>query len=109
MQIVRLAEARPYDASKHVDVRSWRLQGAETSPAFCRVGLSRYAPSGRAELDAGAEPKIYVVLGGELTITRADGTTAKLRAFDSCLIPAYEQRQVDNLSGAEAVLLVIMP
>lgn len=109
MQCVRLADAKPYDAPKHVGVDSLRLQGGDaTAGAFCSVGLSRYQPGARAELDAGVQPKIYVVLSGELVVT-AGGERKVLAAFDSCLIAANEPREVENDSPAEAVMLVIMP
>jgi quercetin dioxygenase-like cupin family protein len=110
MKITRLSEARPYSAPKHVDVASLRLQGLEASPAgFCSVGLSYYLPGGRAEMSAGPQEKIYVVLDGELTIELGGGETAVLGRLDSCLIEAGEAREVRNETNAVATLLVVMP
>jgi quercetin dioxygenase-like cupin family protein len=110
MKVTRLAEARPYSAPKHVDVASLRLQGLEASPAgFCSVGLSYYLPGGTAEMSAGPQEKIYVVLDGELTIQLGGGETAVLRSLDSCLIEAGEAREVRNETNAVATLLVVMP
>jgi quercetin dioxygenase-like cupin family protein len=110
MQIVRLADGRPYDAPRHSGVHSWRIQGGDASAAsFCSVGVSRYAPGGSAEMDAGPQEKIYVVLSGEISVTLASGEQSALRAYDSCLIAANEMREVRNTSDADALLLVITP
>ena len=75
MQITR-SEARRYDAPKHFDMRSLRLQGFEVSASkFAWVGLSHFLPQGGAEMDSGPLEKIYVVLAGEITVTLADGSS----------------------------------
>ena len=110
MQITRLADAKRYDAPKHFDVRSLRLQGFGASDAdFAWVGLSYYLPDGRAEMDAGAIGKIYVVLEGEITIELGTGETNVLRRLDSCFIPAGEARAVRNAGNEVATMLVVMP
>jgi quercetin dioxygenase-like cupin family protein len=110
MKVTRLGDARPYSAPKHVDVASLRLQGLEATPAgFCSVGLSYYLPGGRAEMSAGAQEKIYVMVEGELTIELGGGETAVLRRLDSCLIEAGEAREVRNQTNAVAAMLVVMP
>ena len=110
MHVVRLAEAPAYEAPKHFDVSSLRLQSAETSGAeFCAVGLSYYQPGGRAEMDAGPQPKIYVVLSGEISVTLASGEKTVLGPFDSCVIEANENRAVTNDTTGEVVMLVITP
>jgi quercetin dioxygenase-like cupin family protein len=110
MQITRYDAAPRYDAPKHFDVRSFRLQGLDVSAAQCAwVGVSHYLPDGRADMDTGALEKIYVVLAGEITIELGDGSLHLLRAMDSCHIPAGEARAVRNASHCVATLLVIMP
>jgi glyoxylate utilization-related uncharacterized protein len=110
MQIKRLAEAQRYDAPKHFDMRSLRLQGLEASAAdFAWVGLSYFLPGGGAEMDAGASGKIYVVLDGEVTIHLADGATHALGKLDSCFIPAGEARAIRNAGNVVAAMLVVMP
>jgi quercetin dioxygenase-like cupin family protein len=110
MQIVRGDAAAPYCPPKHTDVRAYRLQGgAATDAQFCWVGLSFYAPGGRADMDAGPQEKIYVVLAGELTVELGSGEQFVLGLHDSCLIAAHESRAVRNESAAEATLLVITP
>ncbi len=110
MQTVRHAEAPSYDAPKHFDVESLRLQSHETSGSeFCMVGLSTYRPGGRAEMDAGAQEKIYVVLSGEIQVTLGTGEVTVLREHDSCRIGPGEHRAVLNATSADAKLLVIMP
>ena len=110
MRVTRLADAKPYSAPKHFDVASLRLQGLEATPAgFGSVGLSYYLPGGRAEMSAGPQEKIYVMIEGELTVTLASGERTVLKPMDSCLIEAGESREVRNETNATATLLVIMP
>ena len=110
MQVKRLADAQRYDAPKHFDMRSLRLQGLEASAAdFAWVGLSYFLPGGGAEMDAGASGKIYVVLDGEVTIHLADGATHALAKLDSCFIPAGEARAIRNAGNVVAAMLVVMP
>lgn len=110
MQITRFAEARRYDAPKHFDMRSLRLQGLEATGAdFAWVGLSHFLPGGGAKMDAGMAGKIYVVLEGELTIDLADGSAQVLAKLDSCFIPAGEARAIRNAGNAVATMLVVMP
>ena len=110
MQVVPFAKAPPYDAPNHTGVKAVRLQGGGGSAAgFCTVGLSTYEPGGRAEMDAGAQPKIYVVLSGQIAITLANGERSILGPYDSCLIDAHESREVCNPSTTEALMLVVTP
>jgi quercetin dioxygenase-like cupin family protein len=110
MQITRFADAQRYDAPKHFDMRSLRLQGFDASAAkFAWVGLSHFLPQGGAEMDAGPLEKIYVVLSGEVTLQLGDGTTQVLKALDSCYIPAGESRAIRNEGNAVATMLVVMP
>ena len=110
MQVKRLADAQRYDAPKHFDMRSLRLQGLEASAAdFAWVGLSYFLPGGGAEMDAGALGKIYVVLDGEVIIHLADGATHVLRKLDSCFIAAGEAREIRNAGNVVATMLVVMP
>jgi glyoxylate utilization-related uncharacterized protein len=110
MQVTRFADSPRYDAPKHFDMRSLRLQGFEVSGSkFAWVGLSQYLPQGGAEMDAGPLEKIYVVLSGEITIQLGDGNAHVLRALDSCHIPGGEARAVRNNSNSVATMLVIMP
>ena len=108
MQITRFAEARRYDAPKHFDMRSLRLQGFDMSASqFAWVGLSQFLPQGGAEMDAGALEKIYVVLEGEVTVQLADGTRHVLKALDSCHIPGGEARAIRNEANTVATMLVV--
>jgi glyoxylate utilization-related uncharacterized protein len=110
MQITRFADARRYDAPKHFDMRSLRLQGFDASAArFAWVGVSHFLPQGGAEMDAGALEKIYVVLEGQVTVELANGTIHVLRAMDSCHIPGGEGRAIRNEANSVATMLVIMP
>ena len=110
MQITRFADARRYDAPKHFDMRSLRLQGFDlTASKFAWVGLSHFLPQGGAEMDAGPLEKIYVVLAGEVTIELGDGTVHVLKALDSCHIPGGEARSIRNHGNSVAAMLVVMP
>jgi glyoxylate utilization-related uncharacterized protein len=110
MQITRFADARRYDAPKHFDMRSLRLQGFDMSASkFAWVGVSHFLPQGGAEMDAGALEKIYVVLEGEITVKLADGTSHVLGALDSCHIPGGEGRSIRNDANSVATMLVVMP
>jgi glyoxylate utilization-related uncharacterized protein len=110
MQITRLADAKRYDAPKHFDMRSLRLQGLDASAAdFAWVGLSYFLPGGGAEIDVGAIGKIYIVLEGVVTIVLDDGVTHALARLDSCFIPAGEARAIRNEGNVVATMLVVMP
>jgi glyoxylate utilization-related uncharacterized protein len=110
MQITRFADARRYDAPKHFDMRSLRLQGFDMSASkFAWVGVSHFLPQGGADMDSGALEKIYVVLEGEVTVSLADGTTHVLCALDSCHIPGGEGRAIRNDGNCVATMLVVMP
>ena len=110
MQITRLNDAKRYDAPRHFDMRSLRLQGFEASAAdFAWAGLSYFLPGGGAEMDAGPIGKIYVVLDGEVTIALGDGSSHVLGKLDSCFIPAGEARAIRNDGKVVATMLVVMP
>jgi quercetin dioxygenase-like cupin family protein len=110
VEITRLAGARRYDAPKHYDMRSLRLQGFDASEArFAWTGLSYFLPGGGAEMDASPLEKIYVVLNGEITIELGDGTVEKLSRLDSCFIPGGEARAIRNDGNIVATMLVVMP
>jgi glyoxylate utilization-related uncharacterized protein len=110
VEITRIEDARRYDAPKHFDMRSLRLQGFDASSAdFAWAGLSYFLPGGGASMDAGALAKLYVVLEGELTIELDGGQKHVLRKLDSCFIRAGEARAIVNASNAVATMLVVMP
>ena len=110
MHITRLADAKRYDAPKHFDMRSLRLQGFDASAAdFGWTGLSYFLPGGGAEMDAGLIGKIYVVVDGEVTVALSDGATQVLGKLDSCFIPAGEARAIRNDGNVVATMLVFMP
>jgi glyoxylate utilization-related uncharacterized protein len=110
MQITRIADAKRYDAPKHFDMRSLRLQGFDASSAdFAWMGLSYFLPGGGAEMDAGPIGKLYAVIDGEITIELASGETHVLRKLDSCFIAAGEGRAIRNTSNVVATMLVVMP
>lgn len=110
MQLIRFCEARTYVAPGHFDMRSLRLQGFDMSDSrFAWLGLSHFLPGGGANMDASPLEKLYVVLGGEVTIELADGTSHVLRSLDSCYIAGNEARAIRNDSNQVATMLVVMP
>lgn len=110
MQITKIADAKRYDAPKHFDMRSLRLQGFDvTQSEFAWMGLSYFLPGGGAEMDSGPIAKLYVVLDGEVTIELASGETHVLRKLDSCHIAAGEARAIRNAANTVATMLVVMP
>jgi mannose-6-phosphate isomerase-like protein (cupin superfamily) len=109
MQVTRIADARPYDAPKHFDMRGLRLQGWEASDVEgFWVGLSHFLPGGGAELDATPLEKVYVVVDGEVTVTTEEGDTV-LGPLDSCRLAPGEARSIVNRTNVPASMLVVMP
>jgi len=107
--VKRLADARPYEAPNHYDIRSLRLQGFEPGgPKQAWVGLSHFLPGGGAGPDASPLEKTYVVLCGKLTV-KAGGAEATLGPLDSCHIPGGETREIRNLANEVATMIVVMP
>jgi quercetin dioxygenase-like cupin family protein len=109
MHIKRIAEALPYQAPNHYDMRSLRLQGFEPGgPKQSWVGLSHFLPGGGAGPDSSALEKVYVVLRGSLTV-RVAGQEVTLHELDSCCIAGGEVREVKNLTNEVVTMLVVMP
>jgi hypothetical protein len=79
MQVTRLAQARGYEAPGHHGMLGLRLQGFDASDTQSFwVGLSHFLPGGGAEREATPVEKVYVVLGGEVTVI-TDDTQISLR------------------------------
>jgi quercetin dioxygenase-like cupin family protein len=109
MKVTRFADAKPYVAPNHYEMRSLRLQGFEAGgPEQFWTGLSHFLPGGGAGPDASPLEKVYVMLAGELTVKVGDTETV-LRPMDSCCIPGGETREVKNLGNSVATMLVVMP
>ncbi|MDR3497012.1 MAG: cupin domain-containing protein [Ancalomicrobiaceae bacterium] len=109
MQVTRYADARPYEAPKHFDMKGLRLQGFDVSPtANFWVGLSHFLPGGGAESSATPIEKVYLVLRGEVTIVTDAGETV-LGALDSCYLAPGERREIVNRGNDPASMVVIMP
>jgi quercetin dioxygenase-like cupin family protein len=108
MEVVRLSEAKPYEAPGHFDMRGLRLQGHEASSAErFWVGLSHFLPGGGVEMGATPVEKVYVVLDGEVTVTTEEGT-ATLGPLDSCRLAPNEARSISNRGNRPASMLVVM-
>jgi glyoxylate utilization-related uncharacterized protein len=108
MHVTRIADASPYEAPKHFDMRGLRLQGHDASDASAFwVGLSHFLPGGGAERSAGAVERIYVVVEGSITVT-TDDESVILNPYDSCFLPAGEARAIVNHTNLPATTVVIM-
>ena len=109
MKKVDLKDAVRYDAAKHFDVRTMRLQGKdETGVSKFSVGLSHFLPGGGAEMSAGNPvEKVYVCTAGEITIRTANEEIT-LRPMDSVFIPVGEAREIINKTNMPASMLVIV-
>ena len=109
MQVTRLADAKPYEAPKHFDMRALRLQGSDASDAKgFWVGLSHFLPGGGTERDATPLEKVYVVTDGEVTVVTDDGE-ATLGPLDSCYLAPDEARSLENRTNRPTSMLVVMP
>lgn len=109
MLVKRFAEAKPYQAPNHFDMRSLRLQGFEEGgPRGFWVGLSHFLPGGGAGPDGSPLEKVYVVLAGHITV-RAEGKEVVLGPLNSCCIGPDVVREVRNNSNEVATMLVVMP
>lgn len=109
MHVTRIDAAQPYEAPKHFDMRSLRLQGFDASPSeHFWVGLSHFLPAGGAESDATPLEKVYVVLDGVVTLITDEGEQ-ELRRLDSCHLAPGERRSIENRTNVPASMLVVMP
>jgi quercetin dioxygenase-like cupin family protein len=109
MEVVRLSDAKPYQAPGHFDMRGLRIQGHEASSAESFwVGLSHFLPGGGVEMGATPVEKVYIVLDGEVTVTTEVGT-ATLEPLDSCWLAPDEARSIENRTNRPATMLVVMP
>lgn len=109
MQVTRYADARPYEAPEHYDMCCLRLQGKEaTETDRIWIGLSHLLPGGRTSLKDAAVEKIYIVVGGEVTVeTPTESVT--LGFLDSCRLAPGEARALVNRTNAPASILLAMP
>ena len=107
METKRFADAKPYEAKNHRDVRGLRLFGAEAGgPSKFVVGMSHFLPGGGAGPDASPTEKVYVVLAGQLTLI-GDGKEQVLGPNDSCYIGPNETREIINRGNDVVSMLVI--
>jgi mannose-6-phosphate isomerase-like protein (cupin superfamily) len=108
LHVKRFADAKPYEAANHWDVKGLRLQGFEEgAPKKFWVGLSHFLPSGGAGPDSAPLEKVYVVLSGQMTLW-ADGQEVVLGPMDSCTIPANLERKITNQANDVCTMLVIV-
>ena len=112
MHVTRFAQARPYEAPNHVDMRCLRLQGKEASTTTQMwMAMSQLLPGGRTGLDPSPNEKLYLVLEGEVSfVGEVDGrsTCATLSQYDSCRFAPGEARQLVNESNRPALVVLVM-
>lgn len=108
MNLTRASDAPGYAVALHDGVHAVRLQGHEAGPTErLWVGLSTYHPGGIARTAPAKEETVYIVIDGELVVT-VDGTETALGRFDSVHFAKGEVRTIENRSGREAMLLVVI-
>lgn len=108
MRITRAGAAPGYSPPLHHDVHAVRMQGHEAGPTSrFWVGRSRYLPGGRADEAPTAEETVYVLLDGELEVA-AGGQVGTLHPGDSVHLPKGTVRRIENRSGRDASLLVVI-
>jgi quercetin dioxygenase-like cupin family protein len=109
MIVTRLADAKPYEAPKHVDCTTLRLQGFDASPVEgFSVGLSHFLPAGGVERDTTPIEKVYVVTEGEVTIVTDEGE-ATLGPYDSIYLAPNEARAIENRTNRPASMITVVP
>ena len=107
MQVLKLGEAKPYDAPGHFGMAALRLQGQPGDERPFNLSLSHFLPGGGAERSASKSDRVYLVISGVVTVSSGDITTL-LGPLDSCFIPAGETRGVANETNLPASMVVIV-
>lgn len=112
-KIVHRAEAVPYEAARHFDVRTTRLHNPEDVLGGSVVlGLSHFLPGGGAEMAPANFEMVYYIVQGEMTVTiqEEDGQEQKhlLRDGDSVHFSRGTRRAILNTGCVTAQMLVIM-
>lgn len=109
MEVVRLSEAKQYDAPLHFDVCTLRLQGSDASAVQTfNVGLSHFLPAGGCEYSASPIEKVYVVTEGEVTIV-TDLAEVTLGSYDSVYLAPGEGRSIENRTNRPASMITVTP
>jgi quercetin dioxygenase-like cupin family protein len=112
MQLMKIENAKPYEAKQHWDMSAIRLQGLEASDLKnFSCSLSYFLPGGAAEWSSSPNEKVYVVLDGEATLLTKEGDkeiTHVLTKLDSCAIDYNEERAVENRTNQVLTMLVIV-
>ena len=109
MHVKRFVDVRPYEAQNHRGVVGLRLQGFERGgPENQWIGYSQFLPGGGAGPDSTPFEKIYVVLGGRMTVI-VDGEATLLGPMDSCTIAPNEVRELINRDNEVCRMLVVVP
>ncbi len=110
MKLNRLSDVSEYAAGGHFDMKGLRLQGHEASDASnFWVGLSYFLPGGGTEYSATPLEKVYVGVGGALTVVGDNDEEVTLGMLDSVYLAPGEGRKIINRTNEIASILVIMP
>src|SRR5512139_1529132 len=108
MKVMRIGDAKEYEAAKHFKMTAMRLQGKEeTGIQNFWLGLSHFLPGGGAEHDASPTEKVYFVLSGQVTV-KTDKAEVTLNPMDSVYLAPNEARSVINPGKVPASMLVII-
>jgi mannose-6-phosphate isomerase-like protein (cupin superfamily) len=108
MKVMRINDAKEYEAAKHFKMTAMRLQGKEeTGVQSFWLGLSHFLPGGGAERDASPTEKVYFVLSGQVTV-KTDKAEVTLNPMDSVYLAPNEARSVVNPGKVPASMLVMI-
>jgi len=108
MKVMKLNDAKEYQAAKHFKMAAMRLQGKEeTGVQKFWVGLSHFLPGGGAEFDATVTEKVYIVLSGQVTV-KTEKEEVTLNPLDSVYLAPNEGRSVINPGKVPSSMLVII-
>lgn len=107
MKVTRLADAKPYEAPGHYDMRALRLHNKDdVENGNITLGLSYFLPGGGASYGKAPVELIYFVVEGQMTVKTDEGTY-DLQAGDSIHFAVGDGRESINNTGRPASMLVI--
>jgi quercetin dioxygenase-like cupin family protein len=107
MKMTRLADAKPYEAPGHYDMRALRLHNKDdVTNGEITLGLSYFLPGGGAAYGKAPIELIYYIIDGEMTI-KTDEETYILQAGDSIHFAVGDGREPVNNTNRPASMLVV--
>ena len=108
MNVIRIADAKPYEAKLHHAMIALQLQGGAASDTrYFTCGLSHFLPGGGAFRSVSATEKCYLVIRGEVIII-TDASQVTLGPLDSCHLAPGKARAIENRTNEVATMAVIV-